>query len=294
MSLKKNPISFLIGTDPELLLMKGRKTLPARRYCFNNDDELGSDGNGVTWELRPEPDKNPLVVVNRMRDIMVRKITTKNILWDGEWHSGSYTNGFPLGGHIHFGIKENIIKPSILADILDNYLGAITLLIENKQQGYRRRSAGYGFMGDYRKPPHGLEYRTPSSYLTSPYVFSAILCLAKTIAFEAINNRQFSFNSYVHGYDFTYMQTETILKNFPLIWDDITKMILYQKYKLYIDVIYFLVTNKLSWFPTSSFKQSWGLVKFDNWSQNKMKLNTIWARYTQSLGEIQTRKTRNT
>ena len=36
-------------------------------------------------------------------------------------------------------------------------------------------------------------------------------------------------------------------------------MKLYQKYKLYIDLIYFLVKNELTWFPKTTMKEAWEL-----------------------------------
>ncbi|MEK6882062.1 MAG: hypothetical protein AABY22_20770, partial [Nanoarchaeota archaeon] len=107
-------------------------------------------------------------------------------------------------------------------------------------------------------------YRTPGSWITSPYIAAAILCLGKTVMFESLNNTKFKWQSFVKPTDFTLMNTETVKKKFPEIWKDITKMQLYQKYKPYIDLLYFLVNSNLTWFPSVTMKNAWGIADLHN------------------------------
>jgi hypothetical protein len=89
--------------------------------------------------------------------------------------------GYPLGGHIHFGVKSHQLHPLLGAQYLSQYLGAIGLLVEKNSEAKQRRGGDYGGFDDYREQDHGFEYRTLSSWLTSPYVASAFMCLAKTV-----------------------------------------------------------------------------------------------------------------
>lgn len=69
------------------------------------------------------------------------------------------------GFHIHVGYEEP--EPDInfmLARMLDLYLGVPSILLEPKND---RRRVGYGKAGNMRHQPHGVEYRTLSSYMAS-------------------------------------------------------------------------------------------------------------------------------
>jgi len=79
--------------------------------------------------------------------------------------------------------------------------------------------------------------------------------------------------------DFVNMNQSRILSYFPEIWSDITKMYLYQTYKPYIDLIYFLIKNKLTWMPQSGMQESWGVVNMQACITNKIGMDVIWHRY---------------
>ncbi|MEK6881395.1 MAG: hypothetical protein AABY22_17360, partial [Nanoarchaeota archaeon] len=122
-------------------------------------------------------------------------------------------------------------------------------------------------------------YRTPGSWITSPYIAAAILCLGKTIMFESLNNMKFKWQSFVNSDDFTSMKTAKVKRNFPKIWKDITKMQLYQKYKPYIDLLYFLVNSNLTWFPSVTMKNAWGIANLHDYTRSKINLDVIWLKY---------------
>lgn len=134
-------------------------------------------------------------------------------------------------------------------------------------------------MSDCREQNWGFEYRPISSWISTPYVATAILALSKTVMYEVLNNPKFDWHTYVVGGDFTQMNQSKILKSFPEIWNQIIKMKLYQIYKPYIDLIYFLITNKLTWLSASGMKESWGIIDMKECVSRKMAIDFIWNRY---------------
>jgi hypothetical protein len=276
----KNEFDFTIGADPEFCCVDGRTLIESGAYT-NNHDQFGCDGNGITFEVRPEPSNCPLEVVGNIHDIFARKCHADKQFLRFNWKAGSYYADCPLGGHVHFGISARKLPLQDAAIILDNYVGAITVLIEHKNQGLRRREA-YGRMGDVRTQEWGFEYRTCSSWITSPYIAAGVLCLSKAVMYEVINNPHFEPKSVVSAEDFYRMDVDRILGSFPKIWKDITSMKLYQVYKPYIDLLYMLVTKKLTWFPNTGMKEAWGLINVEN-TLDKIQMNVIWERFKQEI-----------
>jgi hypothetical protein len=270
---------FTLGADPEFCCVDGRELVESS--CHANDfDQFGCDGDGITFEVRPEPSTNPLEIVSSIHDIFVRKLMSAPIFHRFTWKAGSYYADRALGGHIHFGIKNTIYPTNMALSILDNYLGSISILLENTKQGIKRRVHGhYGRMGDFRNQDHGFEYRTCASWLTSPYIAAALLCLGKILMYEALNNPKFTPKTYVVADDFNAMNVDKIRKSFPEIWKEITQMALYQHYKPYVDLIYFIVTKKLSWFPQVPMKEAWGLFQPEIIDSGKVKLDMIWYKF---------------
>jgi len=275
-------IDFTIGADPEFACVnpRGGEIVSAGDHVSEDEDvEFGCDGNGVTFELRPAPSKNPLQIIHNIHDIFVRQTIERPEFLKYKWVAGSWVEGYPLGGHVHFGLKKTIITPDSAVNYLDHYVGVVSLLLEIKGHGIKRRSDGYGGMGDRREQPWGFEYRPMSSWLSSPYVSAAILCLSKTVMYEAVNNKHFPWRKFAMNDDFVNMNQSRILSYFPEIWSDITKMYLYQTYKPYIDLIYFLIKNKLTWMPQSGMQESWGVVNMQACITNKIGMDVIWHRY---------------
>ena len=275
-------IDFTIGADPEFFCLgKNNKIIQAYEWVNDADDgEFGADGCGTTFEIRPAPSKEPLKVVNNIHEIFVRKTIESPDILKFKWYAGSYKSGYPLGGHVHFGLTDNIINHTNAVNFLDNYVGVTSLLLEVKEDGLKRRAGrNYGYIGDYRQQEWGFEYRAMSSWLTSPYVAAAILCLSKTVMYEAVNNPDFKWHEFACADDFFRMNQKRILSKFSEIWADITKMELYQTYKPYIDLIYFLISKKLSWISASGMKESWGVVDMQPVISSKIGLDVIWARY---------------
>lgn len=79
------------------------------------------------------------------------------------------------GGHIHIGFNGNAsLKNAIVkntdkvVEILDLICGNTCVLIDRDEGNIERRKV-YGKAGEYRLPPHGLEYRTLSNFWLTSY-----------------------------------------------------------------------------------------------------------------------------
>ncbi len=86
------------------------------------------------------------------------------------------------GGHIHFGtgVKDKKDADRIVK-ALDMVLGVVGVSLFAKFDDPRRRSM-YGLAGEYRLPPHGLEYRTLSNaWLFHPAIANIIFDLGRTV-----------------------------------------------------------------------------------------------------------------
>lgn len=88
------------------------------------------------------------------------------------------------GGHIHFGcalkeLEELSVTAPYIVKALDCFLGVPSVaLFQNYDSPIRRRY--YGLAGEFRTPPHGLEYRTLSNgWLLHPQSFQLVLDLAR-------------------------------------------------------------------------------------------------------------------
>lgn len=101
------------------------------------------------------------------------------------------TNTRSAGGHIHLGIQLKSFDPVELVTMLDQFVGNTSVLLDRDPEQKTRRKL-YGRAGEYRLPPHGLEYRTPSNYwMISFPMASFITGLARqTCAFMAKKHHQ--------------------------------------------------------------------------------------------------------
>jgi hypothetical protein len=275
---------FTMGADPELVVKNGKTVLGEK--ILTEHDEFGIDGNHYWFEIRPDPSTSPLEVANGIRAIMVRQCLKNPKFFEYDWFAGSFAsnpNGeYGLGGHIHFGIKNERISGKIAAHLLSQYVGAVTVLIEDREQGLKRRQfkgGKYGFIDDQREKPYGFEYRCPSSWITDPKVTAAVLCLAKAVMFEALNNDKFRVPSRIKNNHIVNMEVNAIRELWPDIWNEITKMALYPHYKQYLDMLYFMVKKNRVWFPPVSMKEAWGIVDMGTAAKSKLQFPAIWHKF---------------
>ena len=288
-STKKTYFCPTFGADPELTLIGKEGVVNAASVLKDPEcSELGHDGNQVTFEVRPEPSTDPIEIVHNIRGLFVRQVLKNPKFLDYQWLGGTWKHGYPLGGHIHVGAKSDKINPSEATKILSNYVGFITLLLENKDEGLLRRKGGYGGFDDNRTQPYGFEYRAPSSWLVSPHITTAVLCLSKMVIFEVLNNDKFKPSTRVTKVLFSNEKEKELYEIFPEVWREITQMMLYQKYKMQVDPIYFLITKKRSWYPNKrdgekpkemDIKEAWSIVDMRPYLVTQIKLDSIWSKW---------------
>jgi hypothetical protein len=86
------------------------------------------------------------------------------------------------GGHVHFALPEDERQPDnirYLVKTLDALLGIPSVCFAQNYDHFIRRRF-YGLAGEYRLPPHGLEYRTLSNFwLMHPRAFMLVFDLAR-------------------------------------------------------------------------------------------------------------------
>jgi hypothetical protein len=277
----KPVVDFTMGADPEFLVVD-KKVVVKGNEILKEGDDFGVDGNGVLFEIRPEPSTSPLEVTNNVRQAMVRQCIKNPKFLDFDWYAGSFQRDFGIGGHIHFGIKDNLIDFPNASNILAQYVGAASILLEDREQGLCRRkwkNGQYGHHIDFRPQPYGFEYRCPSSWITDPKVSAAIMCLAKVVMFEALNNNKFKVVNRIKKNHVQEMLTDEVRSFWPDIWNDITKMSLYPHYKSYLDLIYFMIKRRRNWFPNCSLKEAWGIVDLTAFQTSPLKLQAIWQKF---------------
>lgn len=305
-------LKFDMGADPEFIIVDRQSLVDSHAIIKNGIDEFGMDAHRHIFEVRPDPSENPLEVVANMRGAMVRQCLKNPKFLDWDWFAGSYHQhsgqNLGIGGHIHFGLPKVFrnglekIKDGKLAGqedykristILSQYVGAVSVLIEDKDQGYHRRNgfaAGngtkYGFIDDWRNQEWGFEYRTPSSWMTAPNVACAIMCLGKVVMNEIVNNDKFKAPNRVKNNHIMEMDITSLRQMWPDIWNEITRMSLYPQYKNYLDLLHFMVKKEVTWFPRASLKSAWGIVDLSSANGGRLQMSSIWQKFAQKHGGI--------
>jgi len=97
------------------------------------------------------------------------------------------------GGHIHFGFFGSKIEPEVYKRIvksMDMILGVACVSMFADYDAPVRRQF-YGMAGEYRLPPHGLEYRVLSNaWLMHPVITNIVFDLARRAASYGLENFQ--------------------------------------------------------------------------------------------------------
>lgn len=209
------PIS--LGADPEIFVTKGSEVIPA--WTFLGAKSRVSNGIDAYWDgfqaeftcshntciayVLDNIRKGMLEVYNRLPtgsqlsiDSVVRvdtdtleKAEDKYVQFGCMPSKNAYgikgeetdARRLPIrfaGGHIHFGIAKKADYTDTVK-MLDRVLGLPSvLLFQNMDQPVRRQF--YGLPGEYREPPHGLEYRTLSNaWLCHPAIANLTLEIAR-------------------------------------------------------------------------------------------------------------------
>ncbi len=274
-------MEFTLGADPEFLFVDSNGSVKAANYIIKENEyeeeateEFGVDGAGTPAEIRPSPEKCPIKLFSNIHKILLNGLIENPSCKNYKWLALPNYNRNPVGGHIHFGIRET----KDFVNILDANLGLLSFCLENKEQGERRRGYDYGNLSDTRNTSYGFEYRCLSTWLGSPKVTLSVLCLAKILGDEYHLNRQKQIET-ADSILTKYNNDDVILTH--NIIQNIKSMASYKKYQNYIDFLFYLVKNKLSWHTKVDMKETWGLNNIEFYKKPKEKpqkiaLDSIW------------------
>jgi hypothetical protein len=145
---------------------------------------IGRDGSKNQLEIRPTPSSKPDMVVRHIKNLLNKTLTLSNMSDKTIIVSG---NKYPLGGHIHVGLKKSLGKEAIKGYIqmLDDFIGAPTLNLCGSARG------PYKKLGEMRTKSYGFEYRTPpSTVFYSPDTALTTYRLVKNLGDLYFNSRR--------------------------------------------------------------------------------------------------------
>ncbi len=253
-----------LGADPEFMIAnsKSGKMLAASEF-FPREGLVGCDNIRIpsrqqrpVAEIRPKPDNSPKSLLGNIKQALEqanKMVPYRNI----KWLAGSQPfTGYSIGGHIHFS-KLELNNHSLRA--LDNYLGIPVFLIENQATAIKRR-VKYGHLADFRiKDYGGFEYRTPGSWLISPEITLAVLCLAKIVSsnYRILRRNYFvtveAQRAFYHG-DQSYFR-----QYFEDIWRDIQRLDIYDEYKNELQLIPDMINDNICWDEKQDIRKTWSL-----------------------------------
>lgn len=300
MSIVKNPKEFTVGTDIEFLMLNGNGQVIKPNNFFEKDEKLGYDDNGFNAELRTDPYLNPNEIITEIKNTLQGAVVDNPELVKYKWIGTPFVKGLPCGQHFHYGLSKKIVNPKDVCYILDNYLGSISILLEDREQGIARRSynktpsgndCSYGKYGDFREKEYGgFEYRTPSSFLCNSHITRALLCLGKILVYEFINNKSFRWNEYIAPEDYTTMNQAKMYRVFENIWRDIESLSLYRNFKSELSIIPQLIRDKMgALIKNADMKETWGVLRVDKFIKpTRVSLESIWEDYKEVVSpEIQ-------
>lgn len=161
----KKIFPFLIGTDPEFLILYGNSKLNAEKtislflkenienitektalgYKIPNIGEIGWDGRNETGEIRPLPSNDPQIVTRNIKTLFDELIKKAPFL-----DLSTLSLNSPIGGHIHLDLTEEIYqntrKKNNAIKILSTFLIPI-MLSDHKLCSMNRYKESYGEYG---------------------------------------------------------------------------------------------------------------------------------------------------
>ena len=185
--------SFTLGCDPEIVTRLNGKFVNAHNY-YKSASSFGLDGCESIAELRPGFSESPIDLTAKIYQIIEYGHSKAQ---DLEFFACHFVDQHALGGHIHLSLSPT---PEIIS-ALDTVLYSLSNCIDDKEQRTKREKCGYGKRKAFRNQPHGMEYRTPGSWLLSPSTTLVTLTLAKlavigatelNLDFNEIKGRQHS------------------------------------------------------------------------------------------------------
>lgn len=253
--------TVVLGADPEFILRSRRtKRLVTANRFFPYKGVVGYDrlfARGLRGrplaELRPRPAGEPEELFRNLQSAVRRAIrrTGRRI----EFTAGSLPfSRFPIGGHIHF---SGVPLTTRLLRALDIYLAVPLLLIDDPARSWRRRLK-YGFLGDFRFKRHGrFEYRTLPSWLLSPTVTLAVLCLAKVVATEYHRLPADLFDEVAMQQAFYNAHKEPFYRRIDELWSHLEELPAFQQYEAAVLPLKRWIDARKVWPDRSDWKLRW-------------------------------------
>lgn len=255
-----------LGADPEFVVLSPKGNLVIASRYLPVHGKAGCDeiwigknrSNKPVVEVRPDPTPDPRKLVIRIYEQLLSVAKKMNMV-SGKWLAGALPyQGFPLGGHIHFGG----LKPNFkMLRALDNYLTLPLVLAEDKN-GIQRRPK-YGFLGDYRlKDYGGFEYRTLPSWLISPTLTKGVLALAQCIVanYPILPLDPLAELEMVQAYyDGSKQKIRLWVED---LWADVRSLRDYRKYKHYLEPFYQYLLSGRTWDEAQDFRKFWRLPPY--------------------------------
>ncbi len=178
---------FKLGADPEFVFLSTAEMArkDASSFGLAAGVAFGADNCGRIAELRPHPHRSALAVVASLQSTLkwlaVHKPQTMNYIW----RCGAFVEGDGLGGHLHFGRLQggSLQRETAALDTLMYWLTRVG--VYDNEEGRKRIQGGhYGRLADRRSQKYGYEYRTPPSWLDSPWMAFFYLTLAKLVVYN--------------------------------------------------------------------------------------------------------------
>jgi hypothetical protein len=261
---KTEPV--LLGADPEFILRKSNGRIVSADRFMGREGLVGCDAVVLPdhrvilplVELRPQPSANPRVLTARIRSAMQRAAVIINDP-ELEWLAGGMpVKGLPLGGHIHF---SGVELCSDLLRTLDNYLALPLVLLEGETT--RRRRPRYGFLGDFRRQPHGgFEYRTLPSWLISPLIAAGVLSLACVIANHYGVLRRRPLRNLDMQQAYYQGDKHKILPYVYPLWQDIELTPTFKRYQTELTYLRHRLLTLEAWPEHQDFRSNWEIGPF--------------------------------
>jgi hypothetical protein len=178
--MRKLVNDFLIGADPELVLLDPPRLVNAMQYGnkAENFGFYGFDHGGYILEPHPTPAFSARDVCHNIRACLDFTASTrlgKLKARAGAVYEDAEVRTVTLGGHVHIDKRELTVNQVKAMDVFTASLVHLDILPKNECQIRSACAAGYGKLGDVRNEHGHCEYRSMCSWLFSRK--TAMLCL---------------------------------------------------------------------------------------------------------------------
>jgi len=168
-----NTKHITMGCDPELIIFDGESKIRADAILYRSE-KFGCDGHSSTAELRPDASSDTREVVSNIGSLL---LGFKETFPEYSLKAGGIIGGESIGGHIHIG---GGLYPELQSK-LDIVFEALSHVFEPRAQVEQRRRGSYGRRKEFRRKSWGIEFRTPISWMLSPFHSLLYLGTAKLL-----------------------------------------------------------------------------------------------------------------